>query len=565
MSVESELELRIAALDWTQFERLVFDLVLDENPDAVRPRPPDEGADTLVLANEGEPARVWQAKRFTGSIRWEQCEESLRTAIASYKPQSVTFVFPKDLTAAQLRSFETRLRTIGAAAGVSVDHWGVSVLRNRLQRNAHVRIRYFGYDRQTMMDVAAGRLASADPITQAMNLEEAFGADDPGFEYEVELLRGPMPEPRIVAGSSVTIMLREGPRTLRLAVRAREDDSGPVAVWSFDEGERGEAARNAAMLATARGDEEVAIESGFVVQLVNAPRLMRETFEQTPPEDRQGRFVFQPGPGIPVTITIHGAGGSSSSRQVTVYPFPPAPWPPIGEHDRAFVGLDGAFMPYFGFRLLSETHGQTLFLPQLCLGTSARENASALQFWLDLLDSERVEFSGSLFPPEITQIHPGRLAAPEEARPRFETLATVYAAVAWLEETLGVELPVHAPPISGEEIAHVGSALAILHDRTVDITFREAEGSTTRAYAEAEANRIRNRPPIVFTARETIFGTEVELGAAMGQLPDVHVIELPRLGRETVTLRVVAGDDDNVVSCRLLAPGEQPPPDAIHG
>ncbi len=318
----------------------------------------------------------------------------------------MTFVFPKDLTAAQLRRFETRLRAVGAAAGMSVDHWGVSVLRNRLQRNAHVRIRYFGYDRQTMMDVTAGRLASADPITQAMNLEEAFGADDPGFEYEVELLRGPMPEPRIVEGSGVTIMLREGPRTLSLVVRAREDDSGPVAVWSFAEDERGEAARNSAMLATARGDEEVAIESGFVVQLVNAPRLMRETFEHTPPEDRHGRFVFQPGPGV--TITIHDPGGSSSSRQLTVYPFPPAPWPPIGEHDRAFVGLDGAFMPYFGFRLLSETHGQTLFLPQLCLGTSARDNASALQFWLDLLDSERVKFSGSLFPPRAHADPPGR-------------------------------------------------------------------------------------------------------------------------------------------------------------
>ncbi len=137
--------------------------------------------------------------------------------------------------------------------------------------------------------------------------------------------------------------------------------------------------------------------------------------------------------------------------------------------------------------------------------------------------------------------------------------------MAWLEETLGMELPVHAPPISGEEIAHVGSALSILDDQAVDITFREAEGSTTRAYAEAEGNRIRNHPPIVFIARETIFGTEVEFGAALGQLPDVHVIELPRLGHETVTLRVVAADDDNVVSCRLLAPGEEPPPDAIHG
>jgi hypothetical protein len=139
MSVESELELRIAALDATQFERLVFDLVLDENPGAVRLRPPDEGADTLVLAVEGQPARVWQAKHYTGTIRWGECEKSLRDAIARYQPQSVTFVFCKDPTAGQLNTFESRLRVVGAVAGVRVDYWGLSTLRDRLQRNPHAK------------------------------------------------------------------------------------------------------------------------------------------------------------------------------------------------------------------------------------------------------------------------------------------------------------------------------------------------------------------------------------------------------------------------------------------
>jgi hypothetical protein len=49
---------------------------------ANRLSPPDEGADMLVLALEGQPTRVWQAKRFTGRPHWAQCETSLADAMA---------------------------------------------------------------------------------------------------------------------------------------------------------------------------------------------------------------------------------------------------------------------------------------------------------------------------------------------------------------------------------------------------------------------------------------------------------------------------------------------------
>jgi hypothetical protein len=55
VSAESELELRVAALDPRQFERLVFDLVRDEFPEAKALRAPDMGADTLALSSEGQP------------------------------------------------------------------------------------------------------------------------------------------------------------------------------------------------------------------------------------------------------------------------------------------------------------------------------------------------------------------------------------------------------------------------------------------------------------------------------------------------------------------------------
>jgi hypothetical protein len=124
MSVESELEVKIAAMDAAQFERLVADVVRDENAGANRVSPPDGGADMLVLASEGQPARVWQAKHFSGRPNWAKCEQSLRTAIATYRPQSVTFVFSRDLTGPQVKTFEARLRQPGARANVTVDYWG---------------------------------------------------------------------------------------------------------------------------------------------------------------------------------------------------------------------------------------------------------------------------------------------------------------------------------------------------------------------------------------------------------------------------------------------------------
>jgi hypothetical protein len=214
VSAESELELRIAAFDPAQFERLVYDIVLEENPDAVKLAAPELGADMLVLASDGQPPRVWQAKRFTGRPNWRQCEKSLRDAIAGYGPQRVTFVFARDLTGPQLKTFEARLVAIGAAAGVKVDHWGLSAVRSHLQRSSFLQVRYFGHDQETMLDITARRRIHADPVLQAFNVRDAFGLDDPDFEFSVDLLSKPLPEPEVVAGASVTFVFKEGSQTL---------------------------------------------------------------------------------------------------------------------------------------------------------------------------------------------------------------------------------------------------------------------------------------------------------------------------------------------------------------
>lgn len=133
------MELRIAALDPHQFERLVYDLVLVEHPNAIRPRSPDGGADILVPAWRDERALVWQAKHHTSRIAWDKCEASLATALDRYDPENVTFVFSTDLTQKDLKDFETRL----GDRPVRVELWTLSTLRARLQASPHVYNTYF--------------------------------------------------------------------------------------------------------------------------------------------------------------------------------------------------------------------------------------------------------------------------------------------------------------------------------------------------------------------------------------------------------------------------------------
>jgi hypothetical protein len=121
--------------------------------------------------------------------------------------------------------------------------------------------------------------------------------------------RAPMLE-----GASVTLNVRDGPKTLQVAARARDKPEGPVLVWNFADDERGSAARDAALKATARGDCEVVVESGCDVQLANAPRPLRETLQQTKPGELRGRLAFTPGPGIPLSITAYDKSSNSTSR-----------------------------------------------------------------------------------------------------------------------------------------------------------------------------------------------------------------------------------------------------------
>jgi hypothetical protein len=134
-----------------------------------------------------------------------------------------------------------------------------------------------------------------------------------------------------------------------------------------------------------------------------------------------------------------------------------------------------------------------------------------------------------------------------------------------LEERLDRNLPVHAPPITEEELLGLDRAASAAIDRQMTVTVAGSfQMSVARDAAERHTQWLRGHPPLVLRLTETVFGTEVELGRALGTLPDVDVIQNPLVTDASglADLRVVfSGSRD--IACRVLDDDEQPPSDAV--
>lgn len=560
MSVQSDLERRIQTLDPKAFERLVFDLVLAEHANANALAAPDGGADVLVPAGGGRRARIWQAKRHVPRIKFAECEKSLKTAMAIHDPEAVVFVFAKDLTASEARAFEARLRKPGADADVAVSYCGLSALRARVQDNPKLRVRHLSYDEQTVLDIFASQRSGASAVERTFGLRDFLGAEDPAYEYTIELQTTEF-EPRFRPTDRVTLVASDGAQHLRLAANPRSPNAGPVLTWRFTDDEEGQLARERALLAVARGDEEVAVETGFIADLTAAPKAMRDSVGHPTATSQQGRVVFTPGPPIPLSIAVVKGGVETSRRDLSVRPFPSS-----GAFTHCFVGLHRGFMPFLGLRALEgDPHIQLALAPMLDLGQNARENATATRFNLDLLEADDVHLTGPLFPEHLTRAGPVQPLMPETVIQLTEYWHAMYESVVFLEDRLGTTIPVHPPPFTQEELTCLNDAVETVRSGEFEATFREATVTTHPAAAPLNTAFLHGHPMVTFRVVRSVFDTEVDLGRAVANWPDIRIVEVPTpliTPDPTMRLKLIAvGNGD--MHCRLLAPDEGPPAGAL--
>jgi hypothetical protein len=285
--------LDFTVLNDDDFELLCYLVVLLEFPEAIRLRAPDCGADSALPEGATRTyARCWQAKRFTGHIRWGQCEGSLDTAVPAYGMPHYTFCFARDLTGGQERLFKQRL--VGRHEGVTVDYWGAARITGALlgstdgERIANHFYANPAQNAQALMQAfrAAGPLETgADAGDRLRAIGEWLGAHDPFFSYPASIRETGVPPPGMTPGAVIAIEeIGQGLIQRIEAVPRNEaamEEYGPTGALLFEKTEAGQRALATFQRAFATG-EQVTISEGVALRFDRLPPLMQPHVSREP-------------------------------------------------------------------------------------------------------------------------------------------------------------------------------------------------------------------------------------------------------------------------------------------
>jgi hypothetical protein len=172
-----------------QFEVLAFLLAREEFPGTVHIRQNDYGLDARLPDPDGKTIRGWQAKRFTGAIAWSQCQDSVRRAIAFWRPVRITFVFPKILSGGEQQQFRQQL--IERFPLATLDGWDASEVQARMrdtpggQRAADWLFSNPEADKEALRRALAvgGELSTAAPAAERIAEVQQFMGRDPHLQF----------------------------------------------------------------------------------------------------------------------------------------------------------------------------------------------------------------------------------------------------------------------------------------------------------------------------------------------------------------------------------------------
>ena len=554
MSLNRETELRIAGLEWQEFEQLVFDLAFAEHPGAVKTTPPDLGADTLVF-DDGEHGRhVFQAKNYRERIRWDACVESLDTSLA-YGPARVTFVFPKDLNGNEMKSFDRKL--LQRHEGVAVHLWSLSTLRALLDKHRHVLVGGLPANLSRVLDSLQPEASSANAIDRL--LDQVGDLDDPDFQYAVTSGHGREAPPITPQRDSfISIRAVREQTQMNVLIEPREGVDEPIVGWRFRDDESGHRARMDALRDAGCGEEEVTIQDGIAPVWNKTPVVLKDA-GALDEVTSQIRFTFRPGSGFDAKLTM------SRDREQVEYPFTMYPFPPSPGFAYAYVGYKDGAMPVLEIRSIGPDRGEMHLRPLFDLTSDARQNVAALTFRSAFLNADEVTLTAELFDSNGMRIgRPADRTGPG-VREEVEHALAIYEEVAFLEERLGVSLPVHNPPITAAEIQLLAHATATLRNRTGYGILGMAEWEVEPEQAEALRATLLSNPTISFHVNASILGHKITLGTASATFPDMRVVVRPPLLLVPNPMVKVAAysSGDGRVAFRLLDDDEEPPPTTI--
>jgi hypothetical protein len=277
-------EYPLGGLTPDQFEALVFLIARDEFPEVVRIRAKDRGLDARRPDPSGATLRGWQAKRFTGDIKWDQCEESVRRALAFWRPPRLTFAFPKILSAKEQDDFRTRL--IEKFPHQHLDWWDDEELQARMRdTEGGRRAAAWLFDnleeteeRMRRAIAVGGELADAYQAAERVAEIQSFVDRDPHLRYTIVSADVDAPPTPPAAETIVSFEAQFGSKRVRFDGTQRYPgaaaDAGIAGRLLFSDDEAGRSAREALDRAAKTG-EAVIISSGLRASFDKVPVSLR--------------------------------------------------------------------------------------------------------------------------------------------------------------------------------------------------------------------------------------------------------------------------------------------------
>jgi Restriction endonuclease len=556
MDDRRRLELDIAALTWVEFQRLVHDLVKKERPRAIPLEAPDGGADTKVPTAGGEPTEVVQAKHYArpAGINWPQCISSLEAAIENHKPGRMTFAFPRDFTKNDERNFRTKL--VDPYPQLEVLPWPLSEIIDRLDRNSDLKKRYFGRDREDVLDSVlraveqGGRLQTGeDLIARTRALAEFADQHDRDFEYDIRFGGPILREPNWGDLPFIAMTFQDETTTVQVNAWAREGANVPLPGFSFTEDDAGREAHAYAREELAQGRDAV-LRQGARVQVPNAPKLLREATAK----DQNEGYEITLRASEPIRVEVE----FDTETETIVRTFAARPVPPKEPGHIAFLCIDNTVAVEFDFQALEEpTVRFSLTLTGRFQDDVSVNLEAARLLHAFFTHTRHVIRAEGLFPGgELEgQFSPGT----ENDRRSVEGRLAIYAALARIEEDTGVDFVL--PEGFGEEdIAVIRTVEKILENGGGTATFRSATGVVEvhqiAALGDNSGGERILRQPVVYE----LFGESVNLGIGEYEIPPVRVIDVKPLGtKPDAPARVTIGPEGtDQMPFRLIVPPKPP-------
>jgi hypothetical protein len=293
----------LTAMEPSWFEQLCWRLLLIDHPTVRFIENPDGGVDAILPSEDGTSwVRAWQAKRYTGHVKWGECEFSYDSAIANYNVLHLTFCFARDLTGAQERTFVKRLGQ--RRKGVLCDWVGRGTLHQGLTASEQGRAaaRFFFKSDTVDLDkldraLKLGRVIenTGQAVAHLGEVGRFLGTQDPYFD--VETSNYPAGHARPAApGSIISLFDQAEHRTTRMDVLPKDSESmrlyGPEFEIHFSMDEAGERARRALEQALER-HTAARIDGGLRIRFTRYPAFLEQqlgsditpaTLELTPGE-----------------------------------------------------------------------------------------------------------------------------------------------------------------------------------------------------------------------------------------------------------------------------------------